>query len=150
MSETKRVIACIPHSLWKEAQFNDVSWSDAIVTGIKMKLGAQHRIEDIRKKLDEIGMQAQYYKDRIKELEKDEQLKNKDSERNKKLKEEYEKFLKDNHALLKIAHSKYIKHNITDIGGLYEYWNQLNHKHKEIFGNSLDQNKFMQLVKEFK
>jgi len=69
METIKRINTSIPYDLWKEAQFKDISWSKAIITGINLLANTTDDLEELKTQLKEKEMDVRFIKDKISKME---------------------------------------------------------------------------------
>jgi hypothetical protein len=143
----KRVNACIEPDLWKEAQMNDVSWTRALETGVKLLLGSSNEKKIIKEKLKTLHIQAEFYSQRLTELEKEEVEKKMLEENARIIAKEREKFLKDHRPSFKVA-ARILEREKYSFGSVYEHWKKINAVHEEKFGDSFRQDDFIQICRE--
>jgi len=143
----KKVTTTINPELWKEAQFNDVSWTHALETGVKLLLGSSNEKKVIKKRLKNLEIQAKFYKNRLEIIEKSEAERKLTEEMRREIAKNKQKFIKNNENSFKIA-AKILAREKYSFGSVYEYWNKLNAKYKEQFGEVFQQKDFVERCKE--
>lgn len=70
-----KVTTCVPLGLWKQAQFNNLKWCDALAVGIKVLSGVNNELTKIEEKLRQMENEKEVLMIRRQELKKEEEEK---------------------------------------------------------------------------
>jgi len=110
-------------------------------------LGSSNEKKVIKKRLKNLEIQAKFYKNRLEIIEKSEAERKLTEEMRREIAKNKQKFIKNNENSFKIA-AKILAREKYSFGSVYEYWNKLNAKYKEQFGEVFQQKDFVERCKE--
>lgn len=136
--------------MWKEAQFNNISWSTALKTGIKVMLGSNDDTEEIKKKMKGIMLEYKFYEEKLTEKNNTSKTEKQKQGKEKQLANDRKKFIKENKNIFEYANNKCKTISGPDISDVYEFWVMINKKHTQRFGSSFGQDEFMDILEERK
>lgn len=144
---SKRINCTIEEEMWKECMLNSVSPSHALRLGAEMLLGSSNEKKIIKNKLKNLEIKLKFYKQRLGEIEKVDMERRLTEEKKRQRALDKQKFIKDNENSFKIA-AKILAREKYSFGSVYEYWNKLNAKYKDQFGEPFQQKDFVERCKE--
>lgn len=144
----RRINTCVEEDLWKQAQFNNISWADAIETGLRLILGNAGERRELEKKVSDLDIKLRYYQEKLKEVVEVEKKHVAKELKTKADQDAIKNFLKENAGTLKLAKKKFDQE--PTISSVYPYWETLNHRYTKRFNSSFDQKEFMKILEAMK
>ena len=68
----KRITTNVDQNLWKQAQIAEISWADALETGIKVLTGINNDKEKLLVKIQQTKNKLDVYNEKLKQIEENE------------------------------------------------------------------------------